>query len=251
MGILPTALPPEAKDKIGVLIGLACSGRLITPELVVSMSMQPCPTHFSHGFLIVKGLPVEQARCVLAEKALEIGAKYLWFVDDDTIPPPNTLQRLIYVLDNHPDIKAVGGVYVTKAPVPQPVVFRGMGLGSYWHWKAGDVFEVTGIGAGCLLIRTDIFNEIPKPWFEWENFLSYDSAVPSSLISEDISFCNKVRKAGYKVFAHGGVLCDHFDVNSGNTYRLAPDSYPMRPETQSLADPIPQESKEIKETKDN
>lgn len=236
MSVVPTFYQP--KEKIGVLIGLACSGRLIPPELVVAMSLQPQPTHFSHGFLIVKGLPVDKARCVLAEKALEVGAKYLWFVDDDTIPPPNTLQRLIYVLDNHPEIKAIGGVYVTKAPVPQPVVFRGAGLGSFWHWKKDDIFEVTGIGAGCLLIRTDVFNEIPKPWFEFQESYSNTPEIPSSLVSEDISFCNKVRDAGYRVFAHGGILCDHFDANTGNTYQMAPDSYPMRLETKSLANPL-------------
>ena len=238
MSVLPGALPKEAKNKVGVLIGLACSGRLIPPELVVSMSMQPAPTHFSHGFLIVKGLPVDKARCILAEKALEIGAKYLWFVDDDTIPPPNALQRLVYTLDNYPEMKAIGGIYVTKAPVPQPVVFRGEGLGSFWHWKQGEIFEVTGIGAGCLLIATDVFKELPKPWFEFQEFLSRDCEVPSHLVSEDISFCNKVREAGYRVFAHGGILCDHFDCETGKTYQMAPDSYPMRPETKSLADPL-------------
>jgi hypothetical protein len=238
MSNLPGALPKEAKNKIGVLIGLACSGRLIPPELVVAMAMQPAPTHFSHGHLIVKGLPVDQARCVLAEKALEVGAKYLWFVDDDTIPPPNSLQRLVYVLENYPEITAVGGVYVTKAEVPQPVVFRGVGLGSFWHWKQGEIFEVTGIGAGCLLISTDVFNEIPKPWFEFQETTSYECEIPSSLISEDISFCNKVREAGYRVFAHGGILCDHYDVETRKTYQMAPDSYPMRPETKSLANPL-------------
>jgi len=239
MGAIPAYQPP--KHKVGILIGLACSGRLIPPELVVAMAMQPQPTHFSPGYLIVKGLPVDQARCILAEKAIEVGAKYLWFIDDDTIPPPNTLQRLIYVLENYPEIKAIGGVYVTKAPVPQPVVFRGMGLGSFWHWKQGDIFEVTGIGAGCLLIATDVFEKIPKPWFEFQSKPSNVCEVPGSFISEDISFCNKVRDAGYKVFAHGGILCDHFDVTTGNTYQMAPDSYPMRIETQSLANPLPQE----------
>lgn len=237
MSVVPSRLPNDAKHKIGVLVGLACSGRLITPELVVSMAMQPNPTHFSAGYLVVKGLPVDQARCVLAEKALEVGAKYLWFVDDDTIPPPNTLQRLVTVLENYPEIKAIGGVYVTKAEVPQPVLFRGIGLGSFWNWKKGDIFEVTGIGAGCLLISTDVFKDIPKPWFEFQNNPSNVPEIPGSQVSEDISFCNKVRAAGHLIYAHGGVLCDHFDCETGKTYQLHPDSYPLRTETKSLADP--------------
>jgi hypothetical protein len=227
MGAVPNALPNDLNG-IGVLIGLACSGRLIPPELVVSMMMQRCPTHFSEGYLLVKGKPVEEARNLLAQKALEMNAKYLFFIDDDTIAPPNSLQRLIYVLDNAPDIAAIGGVYCTKADVPAPVVFRGMGKGSFWNWKKGDIFEVTGIGAGCLLIRTEIFHKLTYPWFKFDTELSYDHGKPSSSVSEDIYFCNAVRAAGYKVFAHGGILCDHYDPKTNKMVRMPEDSYPMR-----------------------
>lgn len=247
MSVVPNRLPKEAKNKVGVLIGLACSGRLITPELVVAMALQQPPTHFSNAYLVVKGLPVDQARCVLAEKALEIGAKYLWFVDDDTIPPPNTLQRLVTILENYPEIKVIGGVYVTKADVPQPVIFRGEGLGSFWHWKKGDVFEVSSMGAGCMLISTDVFKDCAKPWFEFIDVPSNDPAIPGIKVSEDVSFCKKVRAAGHLVYAHGGILCEHFDCTTGKTYSLPPESYPLRQETQSLATPLPQEdSQDIK-----
>jgi hypothetical protein len=242
MSVVPNQLPKEATNNVGVLIGLACSGRPVPPEMIPAMAMNPGPTHLSSGHLIVKGYPVAEARNVLAEKALEVGAKYLWFVDDDTIPPPNSLQRLIYVMENYPEIKALGGVYVTKTETPSPVLFRGMGLGSFWKWKKGEIFEVTGIGAGCLLIATDIFKQIKKPWFEFQETISYECGVPSGLVSEDISFCNKVREAGYLVFAHGGILCDHHDTANGKVYQIGPDTYPMRPETTSLANPLPQEA---------
>lgn len=241
MSVLPNRLPKEAKSKVGVLVGLACSGRLITPELVVAMALQPPPTHFSNAYLVVKGLPVDQARCVLAEKALEVGAKYLWFVDDDTIPPPNTLQRLVTVLENYPEIKVIGGIYVTKAEVPQPVVFRGEGLGSFWEWKKGEIFEVSSMGAGCMLIRTEIFQNLPKPWFEFIDVPSFEPSIPGIKVSEDVSFCNKVRAAGFLVYAHGGILCEHFDCETGKTYSLPLDSYPLREGTKSLADSSPQE----------
>lgn len=242
MAVVPNRLPLEAKGKVGVLIGLACSGRLITPELVVAMALQGPPTHFSNAYFIVKGLPVDQARNLLAKKALEVGAKYLWFVDDDTIPPPNSLQRLIAVLENYPEIKVIGGVYVTKAEVPQPVLFRGEGLGSFWQWKKGDVFEVSSMGAGCMLIRTDVFKDCIEPWFEFTNMPSNDPAIPGSFVSEDVNFCRKVRAAGHLVYAHGGILCEHFDSSTGITYRLPDGSYPLREDVSSLADPLPQES---------
>ena len=239
MAVVPNRIDIAAKNKVGVLVGFACSGRPVPPEMIVAMAMQPNPTHFSLAHLVVKGLPVDKAREMLAEKAVEIGAKYLWFVDDDTVPPPNSLRRLLYVLENYPEVMAIGGVYVTKTDPPQPVLFRGPGVGSYWKWKKGDIFEVTSIGAGCLLINTKVFETIPKPWFEWQETIMDSSETPYSLVSEDISFCNKVRAAGYMVFAHGGVLCDHVDVATGITYQMPDDSYPMRPETISFANALP------------
>jgi hypothetical protein len=219
---------PEGTS-IGVLIGMASNGRLITPEMVVAMSMQPPPPHLISGFLCIKGKPVEDARELVVEEALKHNTKYLWFVDDDTIPPPNTLRRLIYVLENNPDVMVAGGVYVTKTDPPSPVLFRGPGLGSFWRWKVNDVFEVTSMGAGCMLINCEVFKHLKPPYFPWPKTFSTDSQIPSTSVSEDVSFCNAVRGAGYKVVAHGGVLCDHFEASTGRTFQLPLDSYPYQP----------------------
>lgn len=238
MNALPDKLPEGSFNKVGCVIACPTSGRLISPDMIVSMGLQAAPTHFSLGWLSVRGLPVERAREHLVEEALRVKAKYLWFIDDDTIPPPNTLRRLAYVLDNYPDIKAIGGVYVTKSDPSQPVVFRGSGLGSYWQWKYGDIFEVTSMGTGCMLINTDVFQHLEKPWFKFTNVESNDAAIPGQLTSEDVGFCNAVRAAGFRVFAHGGILCDHFDASTGRYYSMPADSYPLRPETTSLANPL-------------
>jgi hypothetical protein len=253
MAVVPKGTPVGEANKVGCLVAIASSGRLINADMVIAMSMQTPPTHFSMGYMAVKGFPVEIAREKAAEAALELKAKYLWFVDDDTIPPMNAVRRLIYILENYPEIAVCGGVYVTKSDPTQPVVFRGSGQGSFWRWKAGDVFEVTGMGAGCMLIRTSVFNELKRPWFAFTQEVSYDGIHAGSLVSEDIGFCDAVRKAGYKVFAHGGVLCDHFDASTGVTYVLPADSYPMRPETRTEAEPLPledcDETKALKENK--
>jgi len=218
-----------ANHKIGLAVGLAVSGRLVTPEMIVAMGTQSYPVHLSTGYIMIKGLPVEEARCVAVDEAIKVGAKYLWFVDDDTIPPSHAARALIYQLENNPDAMVCGGLYVTKEDIPQPVVFQGIGLGSYWHWKKGDVFECTGMGAGCMMIRTEVFKTLEKPYFKFIRDIPSDINHGSSCISEDIYFCEMVRKEGYKVLAHGGVLCRHFDVNTGRVFGFPDDCYPMRP----------------------
>lgn len=227
MGAVETHLP--SGTKIGLLIAIPSNKRLITLDMVIAMSMQPTPPHLIQGFIGVQGKPVEEAREYLAEQAIELGAKYMWFVDDDTIPPPNTVRRLIYILENNPSVMVAGGIYVTKTDPPSPVVFRGAGLGPFWRWKVNDVFEVTSMGAGCMMVNCEVFKHLKKPYFPWPQNFSNDPTVPSHSVSEDVSFCNAVREAGFKVVAHGGVLCDHFDVNTGRTFSLPTDSYPYQP----------------------
>lgn len=227
MSAVPKELPSDYR--VGCLIGLASNRKLVPRELIVAMGMQPPPTHLSTGTLMVVDQPVERARELIAEAAVNAKAKYLWFIDDDTIPPPNALRRLHYVLENNPQVMAAGGVYMTKCDPPGPVIFRGMGLGPFWQWKVGEVFAVTGMGAGCMLIKCEVFDKLAKPWFPWIETNSSDPRIPSVTVSEDISFCNAVRAAGFEIVAHGGVLCDHYDHSTGKTFQLPEDSYPYQP----------------------
>jgi len=226
--ILPTVLPKDYK--IGVLIALACSGRLIPPELVIAMTMQMAPIAMNQTFCCVKGLKVEDAREKLAQIAIEQKAKYLFFVDDDTIPPPQALRKLIYQLQIHPDAKVCGGIYVSKQVPPEPIIGRGQSDGVFWNWKAGEVFEVDWMGAGCMLIDVDVFKHLTPPYFPWQYLAppETDKISNRGQVGEDISFCWKVREAGFKILAHGGVLCDHYDASTGILHRLPLDSYPLR-----------------------
>jgi GT2 family glycosyltransferase len=229
-----TVLPyePPTGLNIGLLIGLPCrKDSLIPIEMAVAFASQSMPTNMNVAYCVLKGKPIEEARDKIVQNALEIGAKYLWFVDDDTVPPPNTVRKLITILQNHPEVMVATGVYCTKQDPPSPLVFRGNGIGSFWDWKVGEIFEITGCGAGCMMINTDVFKKLGNPpFFPWQR--STDENDPWE-IAEDLSFCNKVREAGYKVVAHGGVLCDHYDVKTGKVFSLPENSYPYRIEKTS------------------
>ncbi len=153
----------------------------------------------------------------LVKVAQEKHAKWIWMVDDDTIPLRcDAVRMLISTLEQHrhEGVKAVTGIYVTKSSVHEPVVFRKDGEGPSWDWKVGEVFPVESAGAGCLLISMDVFDTYTAPWFKGEHG------------KEDLYFCGKLRELGYKMLAHGGVLCAHFD-GEGEMHTLPEDSYPM------------------------
>jgi hypothetical protein len=96
----------------------------------------------------------------------------------------------------------------------------------------GEVFEVTGIGTGCLMIRTSVFASIEQPWFkttlEAPEADIHGERVVSIGMTDDLYFCDKLIRAGHKLYAHGAVLCDHWDAPNRTKYFLAPDSLPYQ-----------------------
>jgi hypothetical protein len=211
---------------VAVAIGLVFSGRPIPPEFAWTYGNQNYPLNTRRAVLPIKGMEVGIARQSIAELAVSSGAKYLWFPDDDMGFPSNACRLLISELEQSgPETMVCGGIYPSKSVPSEPLVYRGEGLGAFWKWKAGDVFEVTSLGTGCMLIDVEKLKNLPKPWFR-----TVDGPEKRS---DDLYFCDKVRAAGYKIIAHGGVICSHFLYNEKKRafdhYELDKDSYPMRP----------------------
>ncbi len=123
----------------------------------------------------------------------------------------------------------IGGIYCTKTDPPEPIVFKELGAGPFYNWKVGDVFECKGLGAGCMLIKTEVFKHISKPWFlePDEIFVDAKDGVARNVGTDDLYFCQKVTEAGFKIMAHGGVLPVHIDID-GRMYTLPIDSYPCQ-----------------------
>ena len=130
----------------------------------------------------------------------------------------------MYVLDQEEaqgtNVMVCGGIYCVKQDPPQPLVFMAPNDGPYWKWRVGDVFECWGLGTGCMMIRTDVFQHLERPWFKTSSEVGFAE-------TDDLYFCTKVANAGFKVKAHGGVLCKHWDVKNSLIYTLPKNSYPM------------------------
>src|SRR6266851_930356 len=166
-------------------------------------------------------------RPVPASWAFENKLKYLFFLDEDTVPPTFALRRLIFLAENNPQMDVIGGIYFSKCETPAPLVFAGPGQGSYWDWKVGELFKVWGIGMGCTLIRTTAFEKIKPPYFlTVKGDASVDGVPYGEAWTEDLFFADKLNKAGGKIFADGSIICDHYDVNTMKSYTLPPMSKP-------------------------
>jgi hypothetical protein len=187
-------------------------------------------------------IPIDKAQTEMAEEALSLGAQYILFIEDDTIPPPGVLLELSRILETSDEsIMVCGGIYTTRSNPPEPIVYMGPSEGCFWNWKLGEIFPCWACGMGCTMIRTEIFKLMPKPWFRElktiEEVREYPDLfpVPAELVpskkggvSSDMFFYAKLAQMGFQALAHGGVLPIHWDIEKNTGYWLPKDSPPIR-----------------------
>lgn len=214
----------------GLTVCVPTNGRAVPPHWAHAMMVQSYPSNTAIGHFLMCNKEVGEARDRLVEESLKCGAEFMWFVDDDTAPPYFAASSLIYELRQHPEVDVIGGIYCLKSLPPAPLVYRGNGHGEFWDWTVGDVFEVTAIGTGCMMIRTAIFKTLPRPWFLTSLVVPEpnEEHIVAEGMTDDIYFCEKARAHGHRILAHGGVLCDHWDIENKTAYRLPEDSLPYK-----------------------
>lgn len=127
----------------------------------------------------------------LASMALNLDAEYILWLDSDVVFPATTAVRLI---SHNKDVVAAN--YVRRQFPAKGVAYKKIGE---WHnplsFDISDTLEeVEGIGMGCMLMKTEIFNKISKPWFEF-------TWTPESndFLGEDMNLCKKIKEAGYSI----------------------------------------------------
>jgi len=148
----------------------------------------------------VPSLPL--ARNILAQKALDAGVDYLFWIDSDHVfekpEDPNEALKFLYLCDS----PIVAGLYRAKQKT-------GFGYAAWIRVREGytPIQEWTGnfitvdvTGLGCCLIKREVFEKIPKPWFSWER---------EDAVSEDFYFFEKAKEVGYEVKIFTDVRLSH------------------------------------------
>lgn len=206
----------------------------------------PINTSTKRGIIV--GQDVAQARNNFVWEAKECGAKYLFFIDDDVLIPPEGPKHMIYQMDTHPEWDVLTGVYVTKSEPPEPVLFGGKvgSPGVFWDWEVGTQFPVWGAGLGCAVIRMTAFDKFPDPWFKFSN---EKRGNVSEEEGEDIYFCRNLVENGGTIMADGQILCGHIDIRSGNLYQLWQDTPPVRNAPKEIQAQFPRAFKKTLEQK--
>lgn len=164
-----------------------------------------------HIVVSSEGYIIAENRNYIAVQALNNKSEYLLMIDDDMVFPPDTLDKLI---SNNKDICGVayhsrGSKDMVKI-VPDIMAIAEVDKGKYINLttetdpKYKEVFECYATGTGVILIKTDIFYKIKRPWFEFTYFENGKCKE-----GEDWNFCFKAKNVGYKIWTDPTIPIGH------------------------------------------
>jgi hypothetical protein len=186
----------------GGMVGIPCGEQGRWTEFTRSLMVLERPQGTQLAF--VYGAYIQANRDELVRQMLASNAQWLFMVDDD-----HTFDRrlLINLLDRQ--VPVVGALAVARKPPYFICAFSetdrrsGRSVGMPMHGFRFEMQEVAAVGTGAILVRRAVFEALDPPWFA----SSYDEE--GNNVSEDVSFCERAREAGFGVWLDGTQQLGH------------------------------------------
>lgn len=173
-------------------------------------------------FEYVRGYDCATARNRIAQMALDKETDYVLMVDNDVVLPKDALLNLLetpvdvclgYYAHRDGDNRYRGRSCVCKLYDENGNKHFNYPLES--EYTADELKElkdsgqyriqIHGGGMGCAFIKTDVFNRIKYPWYDWVNYANEHRGM----LSEDLYFCEGCRKNSIPIYTDTRVNCGH------------------------------------------
>lgn len=184
--------------------------------LIAVPCMDMNPVGFTHSLAVLKkegdvvlsmlsGSLVYESRDKLVRQAISIGADYVMWFDSDMIFPDDTLIRMH---EHMKDKEIVSGLYFRRAAPFTPCIFKSyeehentISWEDYNDYPKDSVFEIAGMGFGCVMMKTEILYDLALNYQAWFS--------PFKNCGEDISFCFRAKELGHKIYCDSSIKCGH------------------------------------------
>jgi hypothetical protein len=145
-------------------------------------------------------------------------ADWLFWIDDDTVPPIDAISRL---LKSGRDF--IAGLYFQPAPPFAPIAYRRREIDGLYYpvydYNEGALIKVDSVGMGCTLIHRSVYQRIID---SFDVFIKRNGSV--QVVRKDLVLGDKVEK--HKVikepYVEDGIYHEQYSVATEDDHRQFP-----------------------------
>lgn len=223
----------------GMMIGTKTKSSLMVPmHWALNVANLVVPLNTTIGYLVEGDMLSADARNKMTKRTIEVGSKYIFYWDDDTILPPLAIYTMHNILENNPDIGLVTGVYCTREDPPEPLLYKSMGDGAWYGFSIDPESppeDIHGAGGGCILARVEDVAKMEEPYWYDEQVVNPEG-VGQTVWGHDIRFIKNFREqSGKRTVVKGSILCGHWDAEKKRMYELPKNTLPHKRHTPEKA----------------
>jgi GT2 family glycosyltransferase len=150
------------------------------------------------------------AREEIIETCIADNYEYVLFVDSDMTFPDNLLMKLL----SH-NLPVVSAMCFKRTEPYSPCFFKTCDISNSilqaevysFDEIPTKLFEVEAVGMAATLIHREVLEKVKKPCFH-----------PYEYCGEDVSFCDRVRKAGFKIYIDPSIIMGHIGNNTSTLF---------------------------------
>ena len=138
--------------------------------------------HWAHVYRSFnRGIP--DGHNYLTEQALRTKPDYLFFIEEDTVPPDEALQQLLLA--------------------DADIAFIDYAVNTWSCSARTSAGTILWCGLGCTLVKRHVFDKLSKPYFRTDKTLRLNDNTwvdrPAKYGGQDIWFCTQARNNGYSI----------------------------------------------------
>lgn len=150
--------------------------------------------------------PIPHAQNLITEEALAGPAEWLWYLEEDVIPPPKTLRAML------PEARVITAQYRNR--------------GGTWAYSLDRNGRLQYAGMGCLLVHRSVFSLLKQPYFDviWDWDWTGDEPKArrvqpgdTTMGRQDVHFFAQLWQAGIEARL-ANITCGHATVTKYSPY---------------------------------
>jgi len=175
---------------------------------------------FPHWVSVVKRAPLDMARNMIVNQAIQNEVSLILWVDSDVVIRDIMAFEKLYIDMKKTGYKIVSGVYWSKKgqtgiwnldkDKEGHDILKPYDVSKIDPKGDGLIYDAELVGSGLMLVDVSVYESLDYPWYDYQT----DFVKDPYKFGEDFYFLNKAREKGYRLLVDYNVKGNHTFVAS-------------------------------------